>query len=110
VRIEKLRQGVIAASDLEAQVEYYTKVLGLPLQIRDGDRWVQLQAGAVSFALAPSGSSRRRRSRSSQPQSETFDTRAGSNPLGAAGCLPPGETPFRASPRGAAGARILTCG
>ena len=40
MRIEKLRQGVIAASDLEAQVEYYTKVLGLPLQIRGGGRGV----------------------------------------------------------------------
>ncbi len=33
-------------------MDFYQKALGLELQFRDGDRWVQFAAGGVSFALA----------------------------------------------------------
>ena len=52
MQIKKLRQVFIVASDLEAQARFYGETLGLPLQFRDGDRWVQFQAGEVSLALA----------------------------------------------------------
>ncbi|HVN83320.1 MAG TPA: VOC family protein [Candidatus Binatia bacterium] len=52
VQIKKLRQVYLVAADLAAAVKFYGGTLGLPLQFRDGDRWVQFQAGEVSFALA----------------------------------------------------------
>jgi predicted enzyme related to lactoylglutathione lyase len=52
MRVEKLRQVYLVAEDLEAQVAFFGERLGLELQFRDGDRWVQFKAGDVSFALA----------------------------------------------------------
>ena len=51
MKVKKLRQVFLVASDLEAQVRFFGTTLGLPLQFRDGERWVQFQAGEVSFAL-----------------------------------------------------------
>ena len=52
MQVKKLRQVFIVAADLDAQVRFYGETLGLALQFRDGDRWVQFQAGDVSIALA----------------------------------------------------------
>lgn len=52
MNIKKLRQVFIATDDLAARVPFYESVLGLPVQFRDGDRWVQFQAGDISLALA----------------------------------------------------------
>ena len=52
MQIRKLRQVYLVASDITAAAKFYGETLGLPLQFRDGDRWVQFQAGDVSFALA----------------------------------------------------------
>ena len=52
MQIKKLRQVYLVAADLAAAVQFYGETLGLTLQFRDGDRWVQFQAGDVSFALA----------------------------------------------------------
>jgi predicted enzyme related to lactoylglutathione lyase len=52
MQVKKLRQVYIVGSDLNAQVRFYQETLGLPLQFRDGDRWVQFQAGETSLALA----------------------------------------------------------
>ncbi|HUI25770.1 MAG TPA: VOC family protein, partial [Candidatus Kryptonia bacterium] len=52
MQIKKLRQVYIVAADLAAAVKFYGETLGLALQFRDADRWVQFQAGEVSFALA----------------------------------------------------------
>ena len=52
MQVKKLRQVFVVAADLATQVRFYQDTLGLPLQFRDGDRWVQFQAGDASFALA----------------------------------------------------------
>lgn len=52
MEVKKLRQVLVVASRIEEQVRFYEKTLGLPLAFRDGDRWIQFQAGDVSFALA----------------------------------------------------------
>lgn len=52
MHIRKLRQVFIPSNDVEQRIPFYTDILGLPLQFRDGDRWVQFQAGNVSIALA----------------------------------------------------------
>ena len=54
MQVKKLRQVFLVANDLSAQVRFYHETLGLPLQFRDGDRWVQFQTGDTSFALASS--------------------------------------------------------
>ena len=43
---------LVVATDIEKQARFYQETLGLHLQFRDGNRWVQFQAGDVSFALA----------------------------------------------------------
>lgn len=52
MELRRLRQVMLVAGDLEAQLRFYESTLGLRLQFRDGARWAQLQAGDVSFALA----------------------------------------------------------
>ncbi|MBI1816703.1 MAG: VOC family protein [Deltaproteobacteria bacterium] len=52
MQIKKLRQVFIATTDPAAQARFYAETLGLPLQFRDGDRWIQFQAGDVSLAIA----------------------------------------------------------
>ena len=52
MNVKKLRQVFVVATDLDATLRFYRDTLGLPLQFRDGDRWIQLQCGDVSFALA----------------------------------------------------------
>jgi predicted enzyme related to lactoylglutathione lyase len=54
MKIEKLRQVFVVAKDLERAVGFWRDTVGLPLAFRDGDRWVQFQAGGASFALASS--------------------------------------------------------
>ena len=50
--VNRLRQVYVVVDDIEREVSFYRDVLGLPLQFRDGDRWVQFGAGDVSLALA----------------------------------------------------------
>lgn len=46
-------QGVfLVANDIDAQAVFYEDVLGLPLKFRDGQRWVQYDAGGARFALS----------------------------------------------------------
>ena len=50
--IERLRQVFIVTTDMDVQVDFLVQTLGLELQFRDGNEWVQFQAGEVSVALA----------------------------------------------------------
>ena len=52
MKINKLRQIFIATDSPESKVSFYERTLGLKLQFRDGDRWIQFKAGDVSIALA----------------------------------------------------------
>jgi catechol 2,3-dioxygenase-like lactoylglutathione lyase family enzyme len=52
MKIERLRQIFIATDKLAQRVAFYRDVLGLRLQFRDGDRWVEFEAGDISLALA----------------------------------------------------------
>lgn len=52
MRIRKLRQVFIACANPEQRASFYADALGLRLQFRDGDRWVQFTSGDVSIALA----------------------------------------------------------
>jgi len=55
MQISRLRQVMLVAGELEEQVAFFEKTLGLEQQFRDGDRWVQFSAGDVSFALPSPG-------------------------------------------------------
>lgn len=52
MQVKKLRQVYVVSADVGALVLFYQETLGLPLQFRDGDRWVQFQSGETSFALS----------------------------------------------------------
>jgi predicted enzyme related to lactoylglutathione lyase len=51
MRIRKLRQIFIACENPGQRIPFYAEVLGLSLQFRDGNRWIQFRAGDVSIAL-----------------------------------------------------------
>jgi predicted enzyme related to lactoylglutathione lyase len=38
-------------ADMGAAVEFYERVLGLPLKLRDGDAWVEFDVGGATLAL-----------------------------------------------------------
>jgi len=48
----RLQGAFLVASDIDAQAAFYETVLGLPLKFRDGQRWVQYDAGGARFALS----------------------------------------------------------
>ncbi|MEA2419303.1 MAG: hypothetical protein QOE60_1509 [Thermoleophilaceae bacterium] len=48
----EVSQVVLPVSDVEASLGFYEQVLGLPLAMRDGDRYAMLRAGGVKIALA----------------------------------------------------------
>ncbi|MBT5774839.1 MAG: glyoxalase/bleomycin resistance/dioxygenase family protein [Dehalococcoidia bacterium] len=50
--VKRLRQAYVVAEDIDAVAAFYADGLGLELQFRDGDRWVQYGAGDVSFGVA----------------------------------------------------------
>jgi predicted enzyme related to lactoylglutathione lyase len=52
MKIKRLKQIYIATDDIDRRVSFYEDTLALPLQFRDGNRWVQFMAGDVSIALA----------------------------------------------------------
>jgi predicted enzyme related to lactoylglutathione lyase len=52
MKVKKLRQVFVVAEELERAVRFWQGTLGLELAFRDGERWVQFEAGGVSFALA----------------------------------------------------------
>lgn len=42
----------IMARNVARSADFWQRALGLTVRFRDGDRWVQLQAGAQGFAIA----------------------------------------------------------
>jgi predicted enzyme related to lactoylglutathione lyase len=52
MKVKKLRQVYIATDEIDRQAAFYENVLGLALQFRDGNRWIQFKTGDVSIALA----------------------------------------------------------
>jgi predicted enzyme related to lactoylglutathione lyase len=52
--VKRLRQVYVVADDVDAAAAFYADALGLELQFRDRDRWVQFGAGDVSVAIASS--------------------------------------------------------
>ena len=51
MNIKKLRQVYIATDKADLQASFYEKTLGLTLQFRDGERWIQFKTGDVSLAI-----------------------------------------------------------
>ena len=52
--VQRIRQVYVVAEEIDAAAAFYADGLGLKLQFRDGDRWVQHGAGDVSFGVASS--------------------------------------------------------
>lgn len=52
MNVTKLRQVFLVPSDLDAQIRFVEDTLGLEMQFRDGNRWIQYAAGSTSVALA----------------------------------------------------------
>ena len=50
--VKRIRQVYVVADDVDATAAFYADVLGLELQFRDGDRWVQFGGGDISVAVA----------------------------------------------------------
>jgi predicted enzyme related to lactoylglutathione lyase len=50
--VKRIRQVYVVAEDIDSAAAFYTDGLGLELQFRDGDRWVQYGGGDVSFGVA----------------------------------------------------------
>lgn len=48
----ELSQVLLPVADLDASLAFYGRVLGLPLLMRDGERYATLGAGGVKVALA----------------------------------------------------------
>lgn len=47
----QLRQILLPAPDLDAALAFYAELLGLPLKLRDGDRFAALDGGGATVAL-----------------------------------------------------------
>ena len=86
--VKKLRQVYVVARDLEAQSRFYAETLGLALQFRDGDRWVQFQAGDASFALSSAAEGDGAPPGVAIPVFEVEDLDAATRELSAAGRAP----------------------
>lgn len=54
-KVKRLQNVHVAGRNIAALSMFYEQVLGLPLKFRDGDRWVQYDAGGVGFSLAGPG-------------------------------------------------------
>jgi predicted enzyme related to lactoylglutathione lyase len=50
--VEKLQNAYYVTRDMGRAVAFYRDTLGLDLAFQDGDRWTQLKAGGVNFALS----------------------------------------------------------
>ena len=50
--VKRIRQIFVAATDFEAQCEFFESTVGLDPQFRDGANWAQFSAGDISFAIA----------------------------------------------------------
>ena len=50
--VKRIRQVYVVADDIDAAAAFYSDGLGLELQFRDGDRWVQYGGGDISLAVA----------------------------------------------------------
>src|SRR5690606_29385462 len=48
----RLRQIYVHASEPDGLARFIDQALGLPLQFRDGDRWIQFRVSDVSIAVA----------------------------------------------------------
>ena len=88
MQIHRLRQVFVVARDLERTIEFYQRTLGLELQFRDGERWVQFRAGDVSFALASTEEGQGARPGQPVPVFEVDDLDAALAELGVAEASP----------------------
>lgn len=50
--VKRIRQVYVVAEEIDAAATFYADGLGLELQFRDGDRWVQYGGGDISLAVA----------------------------------------------------------
>lgn len=50
----EVRMIFLSTDDLDASIQFYTQVLGLPLKFRDGDHFAAIDGGSVTLALATS--------------------------------------------------------
>ena len=53
--IERIGNVFYRVQDMDAAVEFYGTVLGLPPKFRDGDRWAAFDVGGVTLALEGAG-------------------------------------------------------
>jgi predicted enzyme related to lactoylglutathione lyase len=51
----RLRTVLYAVDDMSAAVGFYRDALGLPVRVRDGDRYTAIDAGGVTLALTGPG-------------------------------------------------------
>jgi predicted enzyme related to lactoylglutathione lyase len=49
--IERIGNIFYRVEDLDAAVDFYSRVLGLSLKLRDGDRWAAFDVAGVTLAL-----------------------------------------------------------
>ena len=49
----KAAQVYYYVSNMDAAIKFYTEVLGLPLRIRFGDHWAEVDAGPITIGLHP---------------------------------------------------------
>lgn len=47
-----LRSLLLPALDLDRSLDFYRDSVGLPVRLRDGDRYAELDAGGLKFSLA----------------------------------------------------------
>lgn len=50
--VKKLQNAYYITRDMPRAVAFYRDVLGLTLAFQDGEKWTQMKAGDVNFALA----------------------------------------------------------
>lgn len=49
-----VRMIILNTDDLDASIQFYTEVLGMPLKFRDGSHFAAIDAGSVTLALTTS--------------------------------------------------------
>ena len=49
--IQRIGNVYYRAGDMDAAVDFYERVLGLPLKFRDGDNWAAFDVAGTTFAL-----------------------------------------------------------
>ena len=69
----EISQILLPVEDIDASLLFYSEILGLPVGIRDGDRYATLKAGAVKIALAAPEERRRERGAGAAFKVKTLD-------------------------------------